>query len=44
MTLDKALKLYETGLLVWDTVIDVFRRDPAKELDELDLKGIENEP
>ena len=44
VTLDKTRKLYEIGLLVWDTVVEVFRRDRENELDELDLTEVENEP
>jgi len=44
VTLDKTRKLYEFGLLVWTTVIDVYRRDPKNELDDLDLAEVENEP
>ena len=44
VTLAKTRKLYEFGLLVWGTVIDVFRQDPESELDDLDLAEIENEP
>lgn len=43
VTLGKTRNLYEFGLLVWDTVIDVFRQYPESELDELDLSEIENE-
>lgn len=44
VTLDKTRKIYEFGILVWGTVIDVFRQDPENELDELDLAEIENGP
>ena len=42
--LDKTREAYEFGLLVWDTVISVFRRDPQNELDELDLSVVQDEP
>ncbi|MDN3523080.1 hypothetical protein [Halomonas ramblicola] len=44
VTLDKARKFYGFGLLVWETVVDIFRRDPESELNDLDLERIENEP
>lgn len=44
VTLDKTRNLYEFGLVVWETVIDVFRRDPECDLCDLNLQGIENEP
>lgn len=44
VTLDKTRKVYETGLLVWNTVISIFRRDPENELDELDLSLVQDEP
>lgn len=44
VTLDKTRKLYEFGLLVWATVIEIYRRDPRNELDDLNLGDVENEP
>ena len=44
VTLDKTRALYTFGLLVWETVIEVFRRDPESDLDDLNLEGVENEP
>ncbi|TWT19425.1 hypothetical protein FQY83_13855 [Luteimonas marina] len=44
VTLDKTRETYEFGLLVWDTVISIFRRDPKNELDELDLSVVQDEP
>lgn len=40
VTFDKTRKIYEFGLLVWDTVIAIYRNDSKNELGELDLKGI----
>ncbi|SNR89085.1 hypothetical protein SAMN05192560_1610 [Methylobacillus rhizosphaerae] len=44
VTLDKTRELYEFGLMVWDTVIGIFRRDPQNELDDLDLATVQDEP
>lgn len=44
VTLDKTRTQYEIGILVWDTVIGVFRRDPQNQLDELDLSVVQDEP
>lgn len=44
VTFEKTRRLYEFGLRVWASVIDVYRRDPKNELDELDLAEVENEP
>ncbi|AKH69279.1 hypothetical protein IMCC21906_01602 [Spongiibacter sp. IMCC21906] len=43
VTLEKTRKMYKFGLLVWETVIGIFRKEPGSELDDLDLEGIENE-
>ena len=43
LTLEKTRKFYTFGLVVWQTVIEIFRKDPENELEELDLDGIENE-
>lgn len=44
VTLTRTQELYDFGLLVWDTVIGVFRRDPQNHLDELDLSAVQNQP
>ena len=44
VTLDKTRELYETGLLIWETVIEVFRLDPQNQLDALDLSVVQAEP
>ena len=44
VTLNKTRETYEFGLLVWDTVISIFRRDPQNELDDLDLSAVQDEP
>lgn len=44
VTLDKTRELYNFGLLVWSTIIEVFRREPGSELEDFDLDQIENEP
>ena len=44
VTLDRTRETYEFGLLVWDTVIGTFRRDPKNELDDLDLSVVQGEP
>ena len=44
VTLDKTQDLYELGLLIWETVLGVFRRDPHHELDDLDLGVVQDEP
>ena len=43
LTLDKTRKFYSFGLVVWETIIGIFRKDPDNELEELDLSGIEQE-
>lgn len=42
ITLKKTEELYKFGLLVWDIVIKIFRKDPQNELDELKLSVIED--
>ena len=42
VTLDKTRKQYEFGLLVWEIVIDIYRRVPGNSLDYLNLDEIEN--
>lgn len=44
ITLAQTRKLYEFGLIVWDTVIAIYRRQADSELEELDLQRIEHEP
>ena len=43
VTLEKTRKMYKFGLLVWETVIDIFRKEPGSELDDLDLEEIEHD-
>ena len=44
VTLDRIRELYEFGLLVWATVIDIYRRDPESDLIHLSLQDVENVP
>ena len=44
VTPDKTRELYDFGLLVWEIVIDLFRRDPQNKLDDLDLAVVEEAP
>ena len=44
VTLDRTRETYEFGLLVWDTVIGTFRRDPKNELNDLDLSVVQDQP
>lgn len=44
VTLEKTRKHYEFGLLVWSTLVDLFRQIPESELDDLDLTTIEKMP
>jgi len=44
MTFQETKWVYEFGLKVWSLVVDVYRRDPLSELDELDIEAILSEP
>ena len=44
VTLDETREIYEIGLLFWEIVIDIYKRNPWNELDDLNLEEIENEP
>lgn len=44
VTLDKTRNFYELGLLVWNTVIDIYRQDPESALEDLELEKIQFEP
>jgi hypothetical protein len=41
VTLDKTRKHYEFGLQIWEIVIDMFRKDPTNELENLNLEHVE---
>ncbi|WP_432695587.1 hypothetical protein ACQUQP_13670 [Marinobacterium sp. YM272] len=43
VTLDTTKRVYEFGLLVWETVIGIYRKDSESELEDLDLEDIEHE-
>lgn len=44
LTYAKAQQQYEFGLLVWKTIVGLYRKDPQNELDELNIDDLQHEP
>jgi hypothetical protein len=44
VTFDRTRSLYSFGLTVWDLVIEIYRKNPKNELEQLELENVHREP